>query len=305
MPSLGQRLQEERAKRGLSIEEIADQTRINPAYIQAIESDDLSSLPGGFFYRSFVRQYARILGLPESEYAGYLTKSLEDEVRTIEKLETALPARHIAVPPMPTGMVNKAEETRRWVIRLSVLVAVIVLCSGVYYVYQWWRTTQEIAAQQQAAVTQAAPEPVKPPPPVVQTPPQESGTMPATQEPTPGAASAVTQPPPPVSSSPVFVVVNAREQVWAGVTVDGKTVFQAALNPGESKTFEANERIRVRLGNAGGADITYNGKAIPAVGPTGQVRTVEFNPQEYRLVFPPKPAAPASDAPATQTPPQQ
>jgi cytoskeletal protein RodZ len=293
MPSLGQRLQEERAKRGLSIEEIADQTRINPAYIRAIETDDLSSLPGGFFYRSFVRQYARMLGLPEAEYSGFLTRSLEDEVKNIERLETALPERHISVPPMPTGVVNKAEETRRWVIRLSVLMAVIVLCSGVYYVYQWWRTTQEIAAQQQAAAAQTPPEPVKPAPAVQTPPPQETVTQPPVQEPAPA---------PPAPSSPVTVVVNAREAVWAGVTADGKPVFQAALNPGESKTFEASERIRIRLGNAGGAEITYNGKAIPAVGPVGQVRTVEFNPQEYRLVFPPKPAATAAETPA---PPQQ
>ena len=53
-----------RAKRNIT--EIAETLCITPAYLRAIEADDLKTLPGIFFYKSFVKQYATLLGVPES-----------------------------------------------------------------------------------------------------------------------------------------------------------------------------------------------------------------------------------------------
>ena len=53
MPTLGQKLREERQRRGWTIDQLANETRINRQYFEAIEKDDIGSLPGGFFYCSF------------------------------------------------------------------------------------------------------------------------------------------------------------------------------------------------------------------------------------------------------------
>ena len=49
--------------RGVSLREIADATKISVRFLEALESDRVDVLPGGVFRRSFVRQYARHLGL--------------------------------------------------------------------------------------------------------------------------------------------------------------------------------------------------------------------------------------------------
>ena len=51
--------------RGVSLEEISAATKISIRFLQAIENEELSKLPGGIFTRSFVRTYARYLGLDE------------------------------------------------------------------------------------------------------------------------------------------------------------------------------------------------------------------------------------------------
>jgi cytoskeletal protein RodZ len=63
MSSFGGNLKRERELRGVSLQEIAEATKISLRFLQALEEDRLGVLPGGLFPRSFVRQYARHLGL--------------------------------------------------------------------------------------------------------------------------------------------------------------------------------------------------------------------------------------------------
>src|SRR5262245_2537660 len=63
MASFGETLRRERELRGVSLREIADATKISVRFLQALEQDRLEILPGGVFRRSFVKQYAKHLGL--------------------------------------------------------------------------------------------------------------------------------------------------------------------------------------------------------------------------------------------------
>lgn len=69
MTSLGSQLRQERERKGLSLEQVSAQTRIRVSYLEAIEADRLETIPGGFFSRAFVRQYAAAVGLSEEQIA--------------------------------------------------------------------------------------------------------------------------------------------------------------------------------------------------------------------------------------------
>jgi len=56
-----------RQRRGLTLEQIAQSTRIAPAYLQAIETEEFAKLPGGVYATSYIRQYARAIGFSETE----------------------------------------------------------------------------------------------------------------------------------------------------------------------------------------------------------------------------------------------
>lgn len=294
MVTLGQRLKAEREQRGLTIEKLEGETRIHARYFEAIEEDRISDLPSGFFYRSFVRQYARILDLPESDYMPAIQRSLDDEAQDLIARESALPQRSIEVPPMPTGRFNAGEETKRWLIRLALLVIVIAASSGLYYLYQHWKSapaeTPIVAEQptpQRASQPQAPPPQTQPqtPPPSGETQPAEPAQgqqiPPAAEQPKPA------EPQPPAQPSPLNLTLVASADTWIQLTADGKTLFMDVLKAGQARSFRGSSFMRLRLGNAGGVSMEFNGSAVPPAGPIGQVRTVEFTPQGARVVTAP------------------
>src|SRR5688572_5405033 len=65
--TLGEKLRAAREERGITISQVAEQTRIAPMYIESIENDNYKPLPGGIFNKGFVKSYARFIGMDEQE----------------------------------------------------------------------------------------------------------------------------------------------------------------------------------------------------------------------------------------------
>ncbi len=65
--TLGEKLRQAREERGISISEVAEQTRISSLYLESIEKDDYKPLPGGIFNKGFVKSYAKFIGIDEHE----------------------------------------------------------------------------------------------------------------------------------------------------------------------------------------------------------------------------------------------
>lgn len=76
--TLGEKLRQAREERDISISEVAEQTRISPLYLEAIENDDYSPLPGGIFNKGFIKSFAKYVGVDEDEalqdYARHLSQ---------------------------------------------------------------------------------------------------------------------------------------------------------------------------------------------------------------------------------------
>src|SRR5690349_24771964 len=93
MNSVGRILRSARERQGRAVAEIAAELCLTQQYLRAIEEDDVKSLPGTFFYKNFVRQYAAIVGVKDSEIrAGVETLAAAAE-------EPVLPG-NIAPPPV-------------------------------------------------------------------------------------------------------------------------------------------------------------------------------------------------------------
>lgn len=60
-----------RQKRGMSLEEIAESTKISVAYLRAIEEGSFEVLPGGIYDLNYVRQYARAIGFDEEALVAH------------------------------------------------------------------------------------------------------------------------------------------------------------------------------------------------------------------------------------------
>lgn len=80
--SLGEKLRQARESRGITISEVAEQTRIAALYLEGIESDDYRTLPGGIFNKGFVKSFAKHVGIDEQE-------ALQDYARLISSQDSS------------------------------------------------------------------------------------------------------------------------------------------------------------------------------------------------------------------------
>ena len=84
MSTFGEELRRERKLRRIALREVAEATKINLRYLEALERNDFQHLPGGVFNRGFVRAYAQYIGVdPDGMVNAYL---LEEQAQTTQEL---------------------------------------------------------------------------------------------------------------------------------------------------------------------------------------------------------------------------
>jgi len=275
MTSIGERLRHQRLQKKISLERVSLETKIGVRLLEAIEAGQFEKLPGGVFRRSFVLQYARALQLDPDEIVGELNQlSQFDEV-----------------PVMPTADVNNGQdqnsgsafafrgdlsELRGSTIgSLLAAVGVIMACA---LIYNWWQSPSVTKVQTARVQPAAAAPPIATPAP--------AATAPAAPAPVAPEPSALVSQPAPAAADAAHVRVglSADETTWVSISSDGKNVFAQALEPHETKIVEASSKVRLLVGNAGGVEISLNGKPIGPIGPRGQVRIVELTPAGFQIV---------------------
>jgi cytoskeleton protein RodZ len=70
----------------------------------------------------------------------------------------------------------------------------------------------------------------------------------------------------------------AKEQAWVNVMADGKTVFNGTLDAGAQQSFRAGKRLVFTTGNAGGVDVSFNGRTLGTIGNESEKRVLTFSP---------------------------
>ncbi|MCX6782416.1 MAG: helix-turn-helix domain-containing protein [Candidatus Levybacteria bacterium] len=79
MIRFGERLREKRQKKGLSINDAADATKIRVSFISAIERGEYKKLPSGAYIQGFVKNYIEFLGLPKKEYISLFKREFDEQ----------------------------------------------------------------------------------------------------------------------------------------------------------------------------------------------------------------------------------
>src|SRR5215831_11112115 len=122
---VGSRLKDARERRGMSLRQIANDTKISMTALEALERNDFSRLPGGIFSRSFVRSYAAEVGLDVEETVEDFIKQFPHETVTVghakshgsDEMETFESDRRVASVVL-------------WMLGLSVPLAGLILYFG-------------------------------------------------------------------------------------------------------------------------------------------------------------------------------
>ncbi len=279
MMSIGARLREERLRRRLRIDQVAELTKISAAMLEAIETENFDRLPGGFFTRSFIRQYARVLALPDDEVEAELTRLSVPEASAAAVPQPAF--RPEVEPATVAGAFSGRFRGHQPLGSAIAFLLIVAACSVIYVLWQRTQGRAEDDLRPPARVVQATPEPPRPAP---------------KEEPAPAVPAPAVQPPAPAPSE-VRVELRAVARAWVRITADGKTVWQGTLAENETRSYQAHSALSLLTGNAGGLEVTWNGKPTGPIGRAGQVRTVEFTPETFRVLEPAPPARRPPGAP--------
>src|SRR4051812_32207974 len=118
----GQMLRDARERRGMSLRQIANATKISIAVLDALERNDISKLPGGIFGRAFVRSYAIEVGLdPETTIQRFIAQFPNDSVVAGHPVSDQI-EDHVAVESE-----RQTAGTFLWLVAIAVPVAVGLL----------------------------------------------------------------------------------------------------------------------------------------------------------------------------------
>jgi cytoskeletal protein RodZ len=132
----GEHLRREREMRGISLEEIATATRIGTRFLEAMENEQWSQLPGGVFNRGFVRSVAHHLGLGEEALLAEYTLATGDMPTSSVSASRNAPGRNSAIRTV--SMRNPMEESNpgRWIGVILVVILLAALGVGAWYMWR-------------------------------------------------------------------------------------------------------------------------------------------------------------------------
>ena len=278
MESLGDQLRSERQRLGLSLLDVTAQTCINPRILAAIEANQVGLLPAGLLARSFVRQYARVVRLDEDQCVAALQEQLAALAKTSPVLPPAPPVRR--APRVPRLKITSVRAQSRSVLPAIALLVMMLIAWG--QLDSHWhkdlftpvRVTRKQGTQRQTPVA---------------TPTEDDGG-PRTEKAAP--------------SSSVRAALTAKEPVWVSIKADGVVTFTGMIDVQQTRESVASSELTILIGNAGGLDVSLNGKSIGPVGSRGQVRLLQLTAQGP-LFLPripaPSPASLTGDGPQTHS----
>ena len=267
--SVGALLKGAREAAGLSQDAVAQQLKLAPRQVRAIEEDDYARLPGRTFVRGFVRNYARLVGLDPEAVAQALPRG--ESVSPLERL-TYTPAS----PPleMPVES-NRRKSPARWVIPFLLLT--VVAAAAIYEFTRQGNKSATPPAPNVAATPAGAPAPSgdstttalpnplegagsSAVPPLAAPEKADSG---ATAAPAPAAAPATAAQAEPGATSTASLVLTfdaaSRVEVKDGT---GKMIFLRTGRPGTVQTLAGVPPLDVQIDNAAGVALTFRGQPV-------------------------------------------
>jgi cytoskeleton protein RodZ len=282
---LGAWLRQRREELGIDLEQVEADTRIRTRYLEALEAEDFGALPDPVVGRGFLRNYAAYLDLdPQEASDRYSAMVAPPEPESLPS-EGSSPFGAGPFRPVPLHKIAGRGSRRRLLFGLAAVVLVIALGALIWWgnpLFGDWLSSLRPAA----TPTDAPPTPVTssvvvptstPTPTATAAVTLAPDTAAPTQTPTPEPTGAPTRTPSPSPSpSPpvytgIFLELFFTGTSWIQVTVDGVRQFQGELVADTYRSWYGEERIELRIGNAGGVEVTVNGERLGNLGGDDEV----------------------------------
>ncbi|MBI5101501.1 MAG: helix-turn-helix domain-containing protein [Nitrospirae bacterium] len=276
-------LKKKREELGLDIRDVSVLLKIKLEYLSYIESDKFDSLPAPVYTIGYIRSYSRYLGVDPEDIIALYSKQL--------------PQPKTDVPVMPVIL----ERQTRGPKVLYIAVACVIAAAVGFILYNRAPLTRDPAPRETAVVPrQTSPTPDLPDMKQQQAGPAAAGNKgapeipPQGETPAPAAALPQTKEPARTPQQPARGVpdqkttaadkdlyrlsVSASDTSWIFLQFKNGKSQELTLRAGETREWSFSEGASLRIGNAGGVQVLFDGKNLGPVGKKGEAVTLRFPP---------------------------
>ena len=251
MGIIGENLKNQRKNRQLTIGQVEEETKIRAKYLQALEEEEFGVIPGRVYVKGFLRTYATFLGLEASPLIEEYEK-----LTNANMINTEEPVK----PQRATQVKKNSGFNFSWNPKYNKYVAVIaaILILALVNEFYPWAAPDNTAKKDDDSFPQNIESR------------EETDKKPIKEPENPKKEE-----PQKLEGANLNLEVSEGES-WMKITVDGKNTFEGILKSGDTKSFQGEEKVSVRLGNAGVVQITFNGESIGTIGEKGKVVSKDF-----------------------------
>ena len=235
-PIVGPELAASRTRLGLSVDDLAERTRIRPHVIESIEVDDFAPCGGDFYARGHLRTLARVLGKDSAP----LLQAFEERYAT-----APVNARRVFEAELATGMTGSMRSTiggPNWGLLVGVVLALVMA----------WGAARLLAEEPAELLQQ--------PTPVLNGSAGIDQTYPSAEKPAPT----------PTKPLPVMLVAAHADSQVVVRNGDGKIVFSGEMVLGEKKRLDVAPPVRVRAEDGGAIEVVVKRKDKGVLGELGE-----------------------------------
>lgn len=246
MDTPGNLLRSERKKQQKSLKDIEDILKISIEYLRAIEKDNYELLPADLFTKSYLRSYAKTLGLESDRIMDLYNKQFG------------------------TPTTNEPEPRKKqWniLLRPTTYISLLAICIGLVIIALTSYIKYDVKLPPLTALDKAVPD-VAIEKNEIAMPPEVK-----TEVAMPSEEKIETAMPPAeeaVGDEVHSLKILATNLTWVSIKIDNADAEELLLRAGESTTLTAHEKFFLKIGNAGGTSLILNGEDIGKLGPLGQ-----------------------------------
>lgn len=259
-------LREARERKGITLEHLANTTKICPKYLTAIEAGAVDKLPPAFFTRGFVKTYAKEVGLNPDQtadrYLQQIAPVAPDQGEDVAAIvETAVSRTGvIGFDAHHAPLINSLHPDRSNRLVLAAAAIGVVLYIGPF---NWDGLASKVGAM---GITHPAPAVAAP----VATPAPAAAVTPE-----PLAAADVT-------GGALQFEIKPQGECWFSAAADGNQTQSELLKAGDQRPIEVRDALVLRVGDPGACSFSINGRTGRALGTPGAPVTVRITKDNFR-----------------------
>jgi transcriptional regulator with XRE-family HTH domain len=265
---VGATLQSAREGRGLSLDELANRTKINVRLLRALESNNLEALPNGIFMRGYLRAYAREVGLdPDALVESYVA-----QFEPVGAAAKSSQQRADDAPPDDLVVVNgygtfdPSAETGS---EAGKAIA-IALVSLAFVAYLSLGTSRDPVVPELTPPADAIPAAV-----------HDDGIPVASRGNGDGAAvvpASNVSVPVATAGNTLQIEIHPTGPCWVEATVEGEKRVYRLMNAGERETLTVQGDLMLKVGDPSAFAFSINGRPGRLSGRPGQTLSVRIGP---------------------------